>query len=173
MCWKQFLDAPNRKGTEESRFPDKAVKSISEDAKDAIADAIIRFWHGEIDMEQLHEVVLIFLPKKEDLSQPNNWRPICLNDIFKKVISMIVTKRLLTIIKKHGIKNQFGSQLGRGCQDGLFKIQSLLELRWNHNLEMWKLFIDLKKAFGSANHQLLYALLARYGAPDSFIDIIC
>ena len=33
--------------------------------------------------------------------------------------------------------------------------------------------MDLKKAFDMANHKLLYALLARYRAPDSLIDVIC
>ena len=54
---KDVLEAifgcPNGKGTGESRIPVNAIKAISEDAKDAIADAIIRFWHGEIDVEQL------------------------------------------------------------------------------------------------------------------------
>ena len=110
-----IFGCPNGKGTA------KVLKVLLEDAKDAIADAIIRFWCWEIDAEPLHEAVLIYLAKKGDLS-PNNWRLICLNDIFEKLIRKLVTKRLLTMIEKYGIENQFRSPLGRGCQDGLFTI---------------------------------------------------
>ena len=32
--------------------------------------------------------------------------------------------------------------------------------------------MDLKKAFDTANHQLLYGLLAKYGAPEALIDVV-
>ena len=168
-----IFGCPNGKGTGESGIPAKALKAISDDAKDAIADAIIRFWHGEIDTEQLCEVVLICLPKKGDLSQPNNWRLICLNDIFKKVISKIGTKRLLMIIEKYGIKKPVqipaGERLPRWTLHNMISIGTEMESQ-PRNMDA---ICRPEESFGTANHELLYALLVRYGAPDSLIDVIC
>ena len=41
-----------------------SAKAISKDTKNAIANTIIRLWCREIDVKQLHEVMLICLPKK-------------------------------------------------------------------------------------------------------------
>ena len=43
-----------------------------------------------------------------------------------KVLSSLIYKKLFKIIKKHGIKYQFGLSPGVGCQDGTFKIKALL-----------------------------------------------
>ena len=34
------------------------------------------------------------------------------------------------------------------------------------------LFVDLIKAFDTANHELLFTLLGKYGAPESLVDVI-
>ena len=162
----------NGKANGESGISAESLKVLSVVATESIANAIIAVWKGDDDATELHEATVSCLPKKGDLSLPTNWRTICLNDIFEKVISSIITKRLLVLIKKYGIENQLGSQPGRGCQDGLFLLRSLLELRRNHNLETWALFVDLKKAFDTINHELLYGLLAKYGAPEPLIDVI-
>eukprot|EP00978_Attheya_sp_CCMP212_P029926 scaffold108265_cov34-Attheya_sp.AAC.3 len=75
-------------------------------------------------------------------------------------------------MKVEGIENQFGSQPLRGCQDGLFVIRTMLELRRNHNLPTWALFVDLVKAFDTANHALMYRILRKYGVPPQLCNVI-
>eukprot|EP00978_Attheya_sp_CCMP212_P006820 scaffold15889_cov71-Attheya_sp.AAC.1 len=89
-----------------------------------------------------------------------------------KIFSSIITERLNKVMKIEGIESQFGSQPERGCQDGLFVIKMMLELRRNHNLETWGLFIDLVKAFDTANHDLLYEILEIYGIPPQLLNVI-
>ena len=60
---------------------------------------------------------------------------------------------------------QNGSLKGRGCQDGNYTLRSTTELRRTHNLGTWALFVDLRKAFDTADHNLLHKLLEIYGAP--------
>ena len=86
-------------------------------------------------------------------------------DMGSNIFSSILCMRLFKIIDKHGVKYQFGSTPGVGCQDGSFKIKTMLHLRSNHNLPTWVLFTDLVKAFDTSNHALMEKLLAKYGCP--------
>ena len=86
-------------------------------------------------------------------------------DIGAKVFSSLICKRLFKIIKKHGVKYQFGSSLGVGCQDGTFTIKTILHTRHNHNLPSYAAFVDLIKAFDTVNHYMMLKILERYGAP--------
>eukprot|EP00978_Attheya_sp_CCMP212_P032113 scaffold123778_cov40-Attheya_sp.AAC.2 len=82
-------------------------------------------------------------------------------------------ERLNKVMKVEGIKNQFGSQPLRGCQGGLFVIRTMLELRRNHNLPTWALFVDLVKALDTANHALMYRILRKYGVvPPQLCNVI-
>ena len=55
-------------------------------------------------------------------------------DIGAKLFSSLICKRLFKIINKHGVKYQFVSSPGVGCQDGTFTIKTLLHMQHNHNL---------------------------------------
>ena len=86
-------------------------------------------------------------------------------DIGSKIFSSLLFKRLFSIIKKHGVKYQFGSSPGVGCQDGTFTIKTLLHTRQNHNLPTYVAFVDLVKAFDTVDHTLMPHILKKYGAP--------
>jgi hypothetical protein len=83
-----------------------------------------------------------------------------------------LNKRLLKILTKHGVETQRGSQKARVCQDGLFVLRSALETRRQHDSPTWVLLVDLVKAFDTVNHELLFALLERHGAPEPLADAV-
>ena len=80
--------------------------------------------------------------------------------------------RLFKIIKKHGVKYQFGSTPGVGCQDGSFTIKTMLHLRYNHNLPTFVMFADLVKAFDTSNHKPMVEILKKYGCPPKLCSTI-
>ena len=84
-------------------------------------------------------------------------------DMGSKIFSSILCTRLFKIIDKHGVKYQFVSTPGVGCQYGSFTIKKMLHLRRNQNLPTWVLFADLVKVFDTSNHALMEKLLAKYG----------
>ena len=92
-----------------------------------------QFWHIQADFGKWHEGQVVPVPKKGDTSNPNKWIGITLMDIGNKIYSIIMCGRLFKIIRKHGVKFQFGSTPGVGCQYGTFDIKKLLHLRHHHS----------------------------------------
>ena len=86
-------------------------------------------------------------------------------DIGEKVFSSLICNQLFKIIKKHGVKYQFGSSPGVGYQDSTFTIKTKLHTRHNHNLSSYAAFVDLVKAFDTVNHDMMLKILERYGIP--------
>ena len=93
-------------------------------------------------------------------------------DIGAKLFSSLICKRLFKIIKKHGIKCQFGSSPGVGCQDSTFTINTLLHTQHNHNLPSYVAFVDLLEAFDTVNHDMMLKFFDCYGDPPKLRFVI-
>ena len=62
--------------------------------------------------------------------------------------------------------------VGIGCQDRLFTLKSLLNARHNHDLASYVGFVDLIKAYDTANHTRHIDILRKYGVPPKFITAV-
>jgi hypothetical protein len=103
---------------------------------------------------------------------PNKWREVMLMDVCSKIFSSVMNGRAFCLLNKHGTRFQFGDTLELGYQDGLFVLKTLLTMRKNHNLPSYVAFVDLVKAYDTANHELLLTLLENYGAPPRFVSAV-
>ncbi|KAL7527574.1 hypothetical protein ACHAXR_002020, partial [Thalassiosira sp. AJA248-18] len=130
------------------------------------------FWEGDADYESWHRSQCVPVPKSGDLSNPNKWRGVMLMDVCSKILSIIMNERAFKILEVHGTKFQFGGTPKLGCRDGLFTLKTMLNMRKNHNLPTHVAFVDLVKAYDTANHDLLLKILAKYGAPPKFISAV-
>jgi hypothetical protein len=115
---------------------------------------------------------LKLLPKKGDLSKCNNWRGICLLDIASKVMSSVIVARMSLIQEHEGLEEQTGFRSQRGTIDGSFSANIGLQKRREHGLPTWALFIDLVKAFDTVSREALFQILAKFGMPAHFINIV-
>jgi hypothetical protein len=88
-----------------------------------------------------------------------------LMNICSKVFSSVLNTRAFLLLKKHGTRFQFGGTPNVGCRDGLFTLKALINARRNHDLPSFVGFINLIKAYNTANHALLLHILEQYGAP--------
>ncbi len=93
-------------------------------------------------------------------------------DVCSKVFSSVMTTRALSLLDKHDTRFQFGGTMEIGCQDGLFTLKALLNARHNHDLALYVGFVDLVKAYDTANHALLIDILRKYGSPPKFATAI-
>ena len=155
-----------------NKVPPDAFKALSEKNLSLLLDFLNAFCNKETDFDEWHEGQVIPVPKSGDLSDPNKWCGVTLMDLGSKIFSSILSMQLFHIIKEHGVKYQFGSTPGVGCQDGSFAIKTMLHLRHNHNLPTWVMFADLVKAFNNSNHIILIEILRKYGCPPKLCSAI-
>ena len=162
----------NEKSSGLNDVPPDALKSLSNRNIDILLNFYNAYWKGNIDFDDWHEVCVVPVPKIGDLGDPNKWRGVTLMDMESKIFIRILCTLLSKIIKLHGVKYQFRSTPGVGCQYGSFTIKTLLHLRHTHNLPTWVLFADLVKAFDTSNHVLIIKVLQRYGCPPNLRSAI-
>jgi hypothetical protein len=153
-------------------IPPEALKAMDDVSKRTIHKHVSDFFEGKTDHEAWRKSQCVPVPKKGDLSDPNKWRGIMLMDMCSKVFSSIMTARAFQLLDKHGTRFQFGGTPELGCRDGLFTLKALLNTRRNHDLASYIGFVDLVKAYDTANHDLLLRILERYGAPPKFVTAI-
>jgi hypothetical protein len=63
------------------------------------------------------------------------------------------------LLDAHGTRFQFGGTPNLRCHDCLFVIKTLLTMQKNYNLPSYVAFVDLIKAYDTANHNLLLDIL--------------
>lgn len=149
------------------------IKALKGDNRRKVFEYIKQFWDGEYDFESWKSGLLSIIHKtgkpKDDL---NNYRGITLMDVISKVFSRMINERLFKILDKYCTKFQFGGTPGVGCNDAIFTLKSLLHTRGNHGLSTHVAFIDLVKAYDTANHELLIRILEIYGVPPKLRDVV-
>ena len=104
--------------------------------------------------------IIKLLYKTNDKQQINNYRPISLLPQISKIVEKISFNRLSKYIFKHNIinKNQYGFVPRSNTTISLLNIQHFIL----HKLSQQKvatIFLDLKKAFGVVDYDILLAKL--------------
>ena len=78
-----------------------------------------------------------------------------------------MTARAFWLLDKHGTCFQFGGTPKLERRAGLFTLKALLNAQKNHDLATYVSYVNLVKAYDTANHKLLLRILERYGAPPN------
>ena len=148
--WDEFMTAvvelTNDKAPGLNNVPPNDFNQMEEDSLLHHFNFIVEFWEDRMDYVEWHEGQVVPVTKIGELSNRNKWIGVNLMDIGAKVFSSMMCKRLFKIINSHGVKYQFGSSPGVGCQDGLFTLKTALHTRHNQNLPTFVSFVDLVKA---------------------------
>ncbi len=151
-------------------IPPEAYKAMNTKTRRKIHKFIYAFLEGKVDYEGWHDSQCVPVPKSGNLSDLNKWRGVMLIDVCSKIFLSVMNGRAFRLLKLHGTKFQFGGTPTLGCQDGLFTLKTLLKAHKNHHLPSFVAFIDLVKAYDTANHDLLIKILEKYGAPQSLLQ---
>ena len=70
------------------------------------------------------------------------------------------------------MEEQCGFVFGKGCADATFSLKTALETLREQGEDAHVLFVDLVKAFDSANREMLWKILSIYGVPEETINVI-
>jgi len=153
-------------------IPPEAYKAMNVATRRRVHEYVTAFFEGDTDYEGWHASQCVPVPKSGNLSDPNKWRGVMLMDVCSKIFSSVMNGRAFRLLELHGTRFQFGGTPTLGCQDGLFTLKTLLNAHKNHDLPSFVAFVDLVKAYDTANHDLLLKVLGKYGAPPKFVAAI-
>ena len=115
------------------------------------------------DALKLSKVVPIH--KGESTLDPNNYRPISLLPIFDKIMEKLMHKQLYSFLNSHDIlfENQFGFRKNSSTSFALITIIETIKETIDNKKYGCGIFIDLRKAFDTVNHEILLNKLDHYG----------
>jgi hypothetical protein len=137
---------------------------------DFIVEMVVEFWETQRLPAGWEGMLCTMLFKMGDATKPGNYRSIMLTKVTQKPILIIIGNRLEVLIESLGVESQCGFRGGRGTRDAIFTLRPLLRKRKEHQQEPWAVFIDLVKAFDTANREFLWAVLLRFGSPEAFVE---
>ena len=102
----------------------------------------------------------------------NNYRPISLLSIFDKIIEKLMHKRLYAFLDENNIlfKNQFGFRKSNSTSHAMIKITEHIRDSMDNGKYGCGVFIDLKKAFDTVNHEILITKLEHYGVRGNVLN---
>ena len=103
--------------------------------------------------------------KAGDKRLATNYRPISILPIFSKLLEGIVYDRLYNYVISNKIlsESQFGFQKGKSTLSALIQIVDNIQQALDNQNHTLAVFIDLKKAFDTVQHEILLKKLEKYG----------
>ena len=115
---------------------------------------------------------IIPVHKKGSTKDVNNYRPISLLSIFGKIMEKLMATRLTNYLEIHNIiyENQFGFRAGFSTTHSLISITETIKKNLDEKKYGCGVFIDLKKAFDTVNHEILLYKLEHYGIRDTSLE---
>ncbi len=108
---------------------------------------------------------VIPLYKTRDKHLFTNYRPVSILPQFSKILEKVFISRLDNFIEKHDLltDNQYGFRSNRSTSQALIELTEEITNSMDKKKYAVGVFIDLKKAFDTINHEILIYKLEQYG----------
>ncbi|MBN3281143.1 YTX2 protein, partial [Polyodon spathula] len=127
--------------------------------------------HRELPLSCRRAVVTL-LPKKGDLCQLKNWRPVSILCSDLKILSKTIANRLKSVIGTVIHMDQTYCIPGRSIFDNLFFIRDFLTVSDICDFNVGMVSLDQEKAFDRVDHTYLFHTLEAFGFGPGFISYI-
>ena len=123
-------------------------------------------FNQEIFSDPFKLAYVIPVPKISNPNSLDDLRPISLLPVFAKIFEKILERNMIQFLNKNEIisSSQFGFRIYSSTELAITALYDKLLNNLNENKVTLLLFLDLRKAFDSVNHQLLLKKLYHYAA---------
>ena len=105
------------------------------------------------------------LPKSGDLTNPKNWRPVCILPAPSKVLEGVLQEQLQEYMETNQIfsNSQHAYRPRRSCESALLDLDTLIQKGRNEGKVVGLIMTDMSAAFNLIQKQILVAQLKIYG----------
>lgn len=138
-----------------------------------LCSAVLEFFRTGKLLKQLNHTIIALIPKVSHNPSVGDFRPIACCNVIYKIITKILSKRLITIVKSVVGPSQSAFIQGRNITDNIFLAQELFR---HYSCKKYSprcaLKIDLTKAYDSISWAFLSEVLTAFGCPLVFVQWI-
>ena len=150
-------------------IPTKMLKLIKDEISIPFSDICNTSFSEGVFPDKNKMAKVIPSHKKGSTKDVNNYRPISLLSTFSKIMEKLMATRLTSYLELYDIiyPNQFGFRSGFSTTHSLISITETVEKTIEERKYGCGVFIDLKKAFDTVNHDILLSKLEHYGIREA------
>lgn len=127
-------------------------------------------YHGVV-LESMTAARTVFIPKVAEPSKPGEYRPISITSVIQRQLHKILVNRLNKVRKFDDRQVAFRNGVD-GVSNNLATLRTIIEVRKRTNCDLPVVFLDLKKAFDSVNHEAVFQTMADLECPTLFINYL-
>ncbi|KAJ3614263.1 hypothetical protein NHX12_017837 [Muraenolepis orangiensis] len=113
--------------------------------------------------------VITLLPKKGNLQDIKNWRPVSLLCVDYKLLSKALATRLGRAVEQVIHRDQTYCVPGRSMVDNVHLIRDVLEVSSSLDINTGLISLDQEKAFDRVEHSFLWKVMEKFGFSAGFI----
>ena len=130
------------------------------------------FHKEKLDVYRLNYGVITLLPKVQDASRIQQYRPICLLNCLYKWITKVLTIRLELLADKLILKTQSAFLKERNIMNGIMALHEILHETKRKNEVEVVLKLDFEKAYDKVNWNFMFECLSQWGFCATWCDWI-
>ena len=144
-------------------FPAEFYQFFWETIKADLIQLFVEFHRGELPLHSLNFGVITLLPKKEDATKVQQYRPICLLNVSFKIFTKVLTNRLSVVAQKIIRPSQTAFIPGRHILEGVVILHETIHEMHKKKKNGVILKLDFEKAYDKVKWPFLQQVLRMKG----------